>query len=195
MAIYKVVDAEKLDANLKSVADKIREKSGTTDDLAFPQGFKDAVDAISASSGGGEVVSSCKLPQVVDRTVTEITEEDLRGAKVIKDYSFQNCTSLASVTIPDSVTSIDWYVFYGCTSLTSVTIGNSVTSIGAYAFYNCTSMKYYDFTKHESVPTLSNKNAFASIPATCEIRVPLSLVDEWKAATNWSTYANQIVGV
>jgi hypothetical protein len=40
------------------------------------------------------------------------------------------CTSLTSVTIPNSVTSIGNYAFDYCTSLTSVTIPNSVTSIG-----------------------------------------------------------------
>ena len=41
-----------------------------------------------------------------------------------------SCTSLTSVTIPNSVTSIGDEAFDGCTSLTSVTIPNSVTSIG-----------------------------------------------------------------
>ena len=40
------------------------------------------------------------------------------------------CTSLTSVTIPNSVTSIGDEAFHDCTSLTSVTIPNSVTSIG-----------------------------------------------------------------
>ena len=40
------------------------------------------------------------------------------------------CTSLTSVTIPNSVTSIGDGAFGGCTSLTNVTIPNSVTSIG-----------------------------------------------------------------
>ena len=40
---------------------------------------------------------------------------------------------LTSVTIPDSVTSIDWWAFEH-NHLTSVTIPSSVKSIGAYAF-------------------------------------------------------------
>ena len=45
---------------------------------------------------------------------------------------------LTSVTIPDSVTSIEEDAFSGCTRLTSVTIPDSVTSIGEDAFYGCT---------------------------------------------------------
>jgi hypothetical protein len=50
---------------------------------------------------------------------------------------FDGCTSLTSVTIPDSVTSIGYRAFCHCTSLTSVTIPDSVTSIGDWAFDGC----------------------------------------------------------
>ena len=53
---------------------------------------------------------------------------------------FYGCTGLTSVTIPNSVTSIDKYTFYGCTSLTSLTIPSSVTTIGDYAFNTCTGL-------------------------------------------------------
>ena len=54
--------------------------------------------------------------------------------------AFKNCTSLRSVTIPDSVVAIGNHAFYGCTSLASVTIGESVTYIGRQAFYGCSSL-------------------------------------------------------
>ena len=113
----------------------------------------------------------------------------------IGNYSFNVCSSIASVTIPNSVTSMGSYAFSACNSLASITIPNSVTSIGNYSFYNCYGVAFYDFSNHTSVPTLANTNAFTNIPADCQIRVSASLVDEWKAATNWSTYASHIVGV
>ena len=53
---------------------------------------------------------------------------------------FKGNTTIASVVIPNSVTSIGDYAFYKCTGLTSIEIGNSVTSIGDYAFDGCTGL-------------------------------------------------------
>ena len=117
------------------------------------------------------------------------------GVTSIGEFAFYNCYSLASITITDGVTSIGNNAFRYCYSLASATIPNSVTSIGSSAFQNCYGVRYYDFTHHTAVPTLSNTNAFSGIAADCEIRVPAALVDEWKAATNWATYADKIVGV
>lgn len=117
------------------------------------------------------------------------------GVTSIRDYAFQYCASLAQITLPSGVTSIGDCAFQYCYSLAQITLPSGVTSINADAFYNCYGMAFYDFTACTAVPTLSNKNAFNGIPADCEIRVPAALADEWKAATNWATYANQIVGV
>ena len=140
------------------------------------------------------------------------------GVTSIDSYAFYNCYSLASITIPNGVTSIGRSAFYCCYAVASVSIPNGVTSIGAYAFKNCYSLAsitipdgvtsigtnvfnncygvaFYDFTDYTSVPTLANTNAFTNISADCQIRVPAALVDTWKAATNWSTYADHIVGV
>lgn len=59
------------------------------------------------------------------------------GTKVVADYAFEDCTALASITIPNSVISIGWSAFYGCTSLTNITIPDSVTDIKESAFIGC----------------------------------------------------------
>ena len=56
MAYDKVVDSAILDAGLKQIADAIREKGGTSDNLAFPAGFAEAIAAIE--SGGGVVFNT-----------------------------------------------------------------------------------------------------------------------------------------
>lgn len=48
--------------------------------------------------------------------------------------AFRGCTSLKSITIPDTVTNIDVWAFVGCSSLESITIPESFTSIGYCAF-------------------------------------------------------------
>ena len=60
----------------------------------------------------------------------------------IGEYSFRNCTNLASVTIGDNVTSIEKYTFSGCSSLASVTLINGEAEISDSAFYKCEAIKY-----------------------------------------------------
>ena len=55
----------------------------------------------------------------------------------IGNEAFRVCSSLTSITIPNSVTTIGSKAFYECKSLTSITIPNSVTTIGGSAFVNC----------------------------------------------------------
>lgn len=128
--------------------------------------------------------------------------QDCRGLKSIEfsnnivtigEYAFYNCIGLKDINIPDNVTTIETSTFSGCKSLTSINIPNSVTSIKNSAFTNCSGMAFYDFSSHTVIPTLSNKNAFAGIPSDCRIIVPDSLYEDWKVATNWSTYASYII--
>ncbi|MGN0621913.1 MAG: leucine-rich repeat protein [Porcipelethomonas sp.] len=52
----------------------------------------------------------------------------------INNGAFEDCSSLASVIIPETVTNIGYNAFNGCTSLASAAIPESVTNIGADAF-------------------------------------------------------------
>ena len=59
---------------------------------------------------------------------------------LFNDYAFYNCSGLTEVTIPNSVMEIGYRAFSFCSSLTSVAIPNSVTRIRSYAFLGCSSL-------------------------------------------------------
>jgi len=73
-------------------------------------------------------------PVTIPSTINDLPVASIGGE------AFQMCTSLTSVTIPDSVTNIGVAAFCDCSRLTNVMIGNSVTSIGGYAFSSCTNV-------------------------------------------------------
>ena len=108
---------------------------------------------------------------------------------------FSGCEGLREVVFSESITAIPSSAFSGCAVLTYIKIPGKVSSVGVNAFSNCYSMKVCDFTDHSAVPTLNGTGAFNNVPEDCEIRVPAALAEAWKAATNWSTYADRIVGV
>lgn len=170
---------------------------------------------VNVNSGGSGVN---RLNLRLLGTLQEVTAEDFQDVTIIKDYSFYFVHGLLNVTIPDNVTSLGEHTFEKCRKLKSIRLSNSITSIGAsvfmdcdalenivvpkgvtsiatQAFMNCKSLQYCDFTSHTEVPTLANKSAFNYILSTCEIRVPMALATDWKAATNWSNHASKIVGV
>lgn len=91
---------------------------------------------------------------------------------VIGDYAFRSCSGLTSVTIPNSVSLIAEAAFRGCTSLTSVTIPNSVTSISGYAFYGCTSLT--SVTIPSSVTSIGG-SAFYGCTSLTSVTIPNSV--------------------
>ena len=91
----------------------------------------------------------------------------------ISESAFRGCTSLTSVTVPDSVTSIGDSAFYGCTNLTSITIPNSVTSIGLRVFYYCRSLT--SVTIPNSVTSIG-RSAFYYCRSLTSVTIPDSVI-------------------
>lgn len=108
--------------------------------------------------------------------------------------AFRGCTSLEEIICPSSVNTLRATVFYGCTNLKKVVFeGNITTTVGATTFRDCTSLEVVDFSNCSNVIGLSNVSAFQNVPNTCKIVVPDALYDDWIVASNWSTFASQII--
>ena len=83
----------------------------------------------------------------------------------IGNYAFASCSSLESVTIPNSVKFVGNYAFQSCSSLESVVIGDSVITIGNYAFASCSSLTevYYNGSASEWNRISINSSGNASL--------------------------------
>ena len=108
---------------------------------------------------------------------------------------FNACRALLEVTIPADATTFVAAAFQGDNALRRVTCLGDIVSIPAQVFQRCYPLRFVDLTHCTAVPTLANVNAFDKTHPQLEIRVPASLVAAWKAATNWSSLADHIVGV
>lgn len=200
MADYKVVDAAKLDADLGAVADAIRDRAGTTEPLSFPDGMATAVaeipDLLALRAGNTNFTEyeSDEITSVRNYTFaasSRLVSLSLPNATRLNYYCCRDCTALVNVNIP-KVTYLDSNVFASCSALQRIDLP-STTTISNSAFSG-TAMECL-ILRVNSVCSLSNTGAFNSTPiasGTGYIYVPSALVDSYKTATNWSTYADQI---
>lgn len=112
----------------------------------------------------------------------------------IKSSAFESCVNIRELRLPNGLLTLEANVLNGMNSIHKIIFGNSLTSIETNAFNNLGSCRIYDFTELEAVPTLA-QGVFGWLNPQTKILVPVTLEAQWKAATNWSEYADYIYGV
>lgn len=170
---------------------------------------RDIVITATGSSGGGG--GEEEVAALLGNTMTEISNSIVT---TLRTRIFQGATKLVTVNLP-SVTSIGAYGFYQCSGLVTVKLPK-LTSVSTQTFYSCTKLQHADCGQLGSLPaqtfnacsaltelilrktgsicSLSNVNAVNNSPigkGTGYVYVPAALIDSYKTATNWSTFADQ----
>ena len=116
----------------------------------------------SVTSIGGIAFSYCsgltsiEIPNSIKHSITQ--------------YTFEECTSLTSVIIGDSVPAIDIQAFVHCYSLTNLVIGKSVTDIHYRAFDGCTNLQTVTLKSSALVSGDYYKNTCIISPALAQVK-------------------------
>lgn len=178
------------DTNLTAVANAIRTKGGTSEQLEFPDDFVSAIGDIQ--TGGGSSVTVEPLSVTENGTYTAPTgkayspvtvnvsgggtdelllleENQLTSrtttATKIKGYCYWNLDTLTGVSFPNAIT-IGNYCFYDCANLETLNIP-SVQSVGTYVFSNCPKLKKIDLPSVTSI----GQRAFATCSGLEEVNI------------------------
>ena len=104
---------------------------------------------------------------IIDRSITEYRDDSLTNIGI---YAFNRCSKLTTIDFP-SISSMGSSQFSGCSALATIILRNN------------------------TLVTLGGVNWLSDTPirkGTGYIYVPAALVDSYKSATNWSSYAAQI---
>ena len=114
------------------------------------------------------------------------------GVTGLGDFVFYMCSSLTSITLPESVTSLGMGCFFD-SGLTSITIPESVTSLGQFCFGYC---RYLTLaTVLPEIPPSLGTSVFDNVHSSFNIKVRSPYVNAYKTATNWVAYADKISAI
>lgn len=110
----------------------------------------------------------------------------LSSAMRIGGDSFRGCKKITSV-VADNIQTVDFSPFKDCSALKTIVLGNSLTAIGSQ-FAQASGLNTL-IIKAATPPTLTGASWF---PSQTLIYVPDESVEVYRAATNWSIYADRI---
>lgn len=143
---------------------------------------------------------------------SKLTEVIFEEGSVLQklDGTFERCSKITSITLPNGITNIGRGTFNACSSLTTISIPDTVTTLGQYVFEDCTSLQtayigagvtYLDYGVFRGCSALQSFTLAASqkcglgsyydIPSQAlTVYVPSNLISEYESDYSWSQCSN-----
>lgn len=188
--------------------------SPVTVNVASGGGDTDIEDSIVNRSISGAYVNDriTSIGQYAFRGCTKITSFSFPNVKSVGSNAFYGATA-PTVDLP-ACTKLADNVFTAAKGVTSINVPVLTTLSGTYTFRDCEALEFLDFPaltaikastfyssgklativlrKSDAIVSLANTSAFTSTPFASsgtggKVYVPAALIEEYQAATNWST--------
>ena len=175
--------------------------AATISEIEFGDGVKRIPENFMA---GNTSLTSIVIPE----GVTEIGQWAFRNATALASISLPDSlesfgayadnamtfmgTKITSIVIPDKVTEMPRNMFARCNELVSITYGSGITQANYVASAALPKLAEIIFTS-ATPPTISTDFLEDQTLANLQIKVPAAAVDAYKAAENWTAYADRIV--
>lgn len=128
--------------------------------------------------------------QLIDGSITEYADDELT---TVGKYAFNGCSELTKVEL-NATTSIGEAAFQNCSALTWADFA-AASNIGSMAFYNVNTLLALILRVEDAMCTLGSvalSGSGISSKGTGYVYVPSALLDSYKAASNWSSFADRI---
>ena len=162
---------------------------------------KNSFSYITASSI--MIPNSCTTIQnvaFVSSTIYNFVFQETSILKTIEIGAFSLIGGLKSITLPDSLESIQDSVFEGCTSLESIYIGSQCSKISLTAFSRCTKLSNITISQNNSyyssidgVITTKEKDTYIFIPnGRTNLTIPLTVTNISETLLQSQSYLTQI---
>ena len=120
----------------------------------------------------------------IPATIT--VEEKNYNVTRIWRHAFDGCSGITSITIPNSIKTIDEFAFSNCTGMTTITIPKGVTEIGENAFWLCSSLDSIVVLCYQ--PFNIETNTFSGISNDAVLYVPSGSKSKYENIEGWNQF-------